>query len=102
MSPCPSDHNRSQGWVPVRWPEQLTGGRVRLHYQRGALLRPTVLRMTIFTPRVLRLLSTELTSTSVREIDALFDDHGVRLGPLQPRENDESVGVSGCAGTSPH
>jgi len=39
----------------------------------------------------MRLLSEQLTGTSVREIDALFDDRGVALGPPQPRENDESV-----------
>jgi len=47
--------------------------------------------MAIFSPRVLRLLSTELTNTPLRQIDALFDDHGVHLGPPQPSENDESV-----------
>lgn len=47
--------------------------------------------MGIFTPRVMRLLSDQLTGTSVREIDALFDDRGVALGPPQPKENDESV-----------
>lgn len=39
----------------------------------------------------MRLLSDALTATPVREIDALFDDRGVALGPPQPRENDESV-----------
>lgn len=47
--------------------------------------------MGSFTPRVMRLLSDELTGTPMREIDALFDDRGVTLGPPQPRENDESV-----------
>lgn len=47
--------------------------------------------MGTFTPRVLRLLSDQLTATPLREIDALFDDRGVALGPEQPRENDESV-----------
>lgn len=47
--------------------------------------------MGTFTPRVLRLLSDQLTATPLREIDALFDDRGVVLGPEQPRENDESV-----------
>jgi hypothetical protein len=46
--------------------------------------------MTLFTPRVLRLLATELTNTPLRQIDALFDDRGVRLGPPQPSETDES------------
>ena len=36
--------------------------------------------MGSFTPRVMRLLSDQLTGTSVREIDALFDDRGVALG----------------------
>lgn len=39
----------------------------------------------------MRLLSDQLTATPVRQIDALFDDRGVKLGPPQPRENDESV-----------
>ena len=47
--------------------------------------------MGTFTPRVMRLLSDQLTGTPLREIDALFDDRGVALGPEQPRENDESV-----------
>lgn len=47
--------------------------------------------MGSFTPRVMRLLSDQLTGTSVREIDALFDDRGVALGPPQPMENDESI-----------
>lgn len=47
--------------------------------------------MGTFTPRVMRLLSDQLTATPLREIDALFDDRGVALGPEQPRENDESV-----------
>lgn len=47
--------------------------------------------MGTFTPRVMRLLSDELTGTPVREIDALFDDRGVDLGPPQARENDGSV-----------
>lgn len=44
-----------------------------------------------FTPRVMRLLSDELTDAPVRQIDTLFDDRGVALGPPQPRENDESI-----------
>jgi hypothetical protein len=47
--------------------------------------------MGIFSPRVMRLLADQLTATPMREIDALFDDRGVALGPPQPRENDESV-----------
>lgn len=47
--------------------------------------------MGTFTPRVMRLLSDHLTGTPLREIDALFEDRGVALGPEQPRENDESV-----------
>ena len=41
--------------------------------------------MPASSPRVTRLLSDHLTGTSVREIDALFDDRGVELGPPQPR-----------------
>lgn len=47
--------------------------------------------MAIFSRRVLRLLSTELTNIPLRQIDELFDDHGIQLGPPQPLENDESV-----------
>lgn len=47
--------------------------------------------MGTFTPRVMRLLSDQLTNTPLREIDALFDDRGVALGPGQPRDNDQSV-----------
>ncbi|MFJ2620173.1 abortive infection family protein [Glutamicibacter sp. NPDC087344] len=47
--------------------------------------------MGTFTPRVMRLLSDQLTGTPLREINALFDDRGVVLGPEQHRENDESV-----------
>lgn len=47
--------------------------------------------MGSFTPRVMRLLSDQLTGTSMREIDAVFDDQGIQLGPPQPRDNDESV-----------
>lgn len=47
--------------------------------------------MGTFAPRVMRLLSDHLTGTSVREIDALFEDRGIALGPPQPRDNDESV-----------
>lgn len=50
-----------------------------------------VAHMATFSPRVMRLLSTELTDTSLRQIEGLFDDHGVQLGPPQPRDNDESV-----------
>jgi hypothetical protein len=41
-----------------------------------------------FTPKVLRLLSDELTGTVLREIDALFSDNDVQLGPPQLDEND--------------
>ena len=44
--------------------------------------------MARFTPKVLRLLSDELTGTVLREIDALFCDNGVPLGPAQPDESD--------------
>ena len=47
--------------------------------------------MGTFTPRVMRLLADQLTGTSVREIDALFDHRGVVLGPPQPKDYDESV-----------
>lgn len=47
--------------------------------------------MGTFTLRVMRLLSDQLTGTSIREIDELFDNRGIALGPPQPRENDKSV-----------
>ncbi|WP_437773519.1 abortive infection family protein [Arthrobacter sp. KNU40] len=47
--------------------------------------------MGSFTPRVMRLLADQLTEIPLRQIDALFDDRGIALGPPQPRENDESA-----------
>ena len=47
--------------------------------------------MGSFTPRVMRLLADHLTDIPLRQIDALFDDRGIALGPPQPRENDESA-----------
>lgn len=44
--------------------------------------------MARFTSKVLRLLSEELTGTVLRDIDALFSDNEVPLGPPQPDEND--------------
>jgi len=44
-----------------------------------------------FTSKVLRLLSDEMTGTVLREIDALFTDNGVQLGPPQPDESDPGV-----------
>lgn len=44
--------------------------------------------MARFTPKVLRLLSDELTGTVLREIDALFADNQIALGPPQPDDND--------------
>ena len=44
--------------------------------------------MARFTPKVLRLLSDELMGTVLREIDALFSDNDVPLGPPQLDEND--------------
>jgi hypothetical protein len=41
-----------------------------------------------FTPKALRLLSDELTGTVLREIDALFTDNQIPLGPPQPDDND--------------
>jgi len=44
-----------------------------------------------FTSKVRRLLFDYLTDAAVREIDALFEDNGVELGPPQPDSNDSSV-----------
>lgn len=41
-----------------------------------------------FTPKALRLLSEELTGTVLREIDALFADNQIPLGPPQPDDSD--------------
>lgn len=41
-----------------------------------------------FTPKALRLLSDELTGTVLREIDALFADNQIPLGPPQPDDSD--------------
>ena len=43
-----------------------------------------------FTPKVLRLLSVYLTDVVIREIDALFGDNDIRLGPEQPEPSDPS------------
>jgi len=43
-----------------------------------------------FTPKVRRLLSDYLTGVVIREIDALFEDNDIRLGPAQPDPNDPS------------
>lgn len=46
--------------------------------------------MTRFTPKVLRLLSVYVTDVVIREIDALFADNDIRLGPEQPDPTDPS------------
>jgi hypothetical protein len=43
-----------------------------------------------FSKKVLRLLPEELTNTILRDIDALFEDNGIPLGPPQPLDNDSS------------
>lgn len=43
-----------------------------------------------FTPKVLRLLSVYVTDVVIREIDALFSDNDIRLGPEQPEPSDPS------------
>lgn len=46
--------------------------------------------MARFTPKVRRLLTDYLTGVVLREIDALFEDNDIRLGPEQPDPNDPS------------
>ena len=46
--------------------------------------------MARFTPKVLRLLSAYLTDVELREIDALFQDNDIALGPPQPDPEDSS------------
>lgn len=46
--------------------------------------------MARFTPKVLRLLSVYLTDVAIREIDALFTDNDIQLGPEQPDSADPS------------
>lgn len=46
--------------------------------------------MARFTPKVLRLLSVYLTDVVIRDIDALFGDNDIRLGPEQPDPSDSS------------
>lgn len=46
--------------------------------------------MAQFTPKVLRLLSVYVTDVVIREIDALFGDNEIRLGPEQPDPGDPS------------
>lgn len=47
--------------------------------------------MARFTAKIQRLLADELTETPLREIDDLFADNEVPLGPPQPDDNDQSV-----------
>lgn len=46
--------------------------------------------MARFTPKVLRLLSAYLTDVVIRDIDVLFGDNDIRLGPEQPDPSDSS------------
>lgn len=46
--------------------------------------------MASFSRKVLRLLPEELTNTILRDIDALFEDNDIPLGPPQPLDNDTS------------
>lgn len=46
--------------------------------------------MAKFSNKVLRLLPEELTNTVLRDIDALFEDNGISLGPPQPLDHDSS------------
>jgi hypothetical protein len=64
--------------------------RRRRNQRRSAILSlwPLAFRCGSFHPKVLRLLSDELTGTVLREIDALFSDNDVPLGPPQLDEND--------------
>lgn len=47
--------------------------------------------MAVFSKKVLRLLSDELTETVLRDIDVLFENNDVMLGPPQPDDGDPSV-----------
>ena len=64
--------------------------RHRRNPRRSAILSlwPLAFRCGSSRPKVLRLLSDALTGTVLREIDALFSDNDVPLGPKQPDEND--------------
>ena len=46
--------------------------------------------MATFSKKVLRLLPEELTNTILRDVDALFEDNHIPLGPRQPLDNDSS------------
>jgi hypothetical protein len=41
-----------------------------------------------FSKKVIRLLSDELTDTVLREIDVLFENNDIPLGPPRPDDND--------------
>lgn len=47
--------------------------------------------MAQFTPKVLRLLIDYLTGIEMRQIEALFEDNGITLGPVQDDRGDTSV-----------
>ena len=47
--------------------------------------------MAQFTPKVLRLLIDYLTGVEMRQIEALFEDNGIALGPVQDDRGDTSV-----------
>lgn len=46
--------------------------------------------MAQFTSKLRRLLSEYLTGVVLRDIDALFNDNDIALGPPQPNPNDPS------------
>jgi hypothetical protein len=84
------DYYRAEHTVPV------SSGHFGKHQCHGRALTSWVpckgYRSAVaqFTPKVRRLLSDYLTDVVLREIDALFEDNGVELGPPQPDSHDPS------------
>ena len=84
------DYYRAEHTVPV------SSGHFGKHQCHGRALTSWVpckgYRSAVaqFTPKVRRRLSDYLTDVVLREIDALFEDNGVKLGPPQPDSHDPS------------
>ena len=57
--------------------------------------------MATFSKKVLRLLPEEPTNTILRDIDALFEDNNIPLGPPQHLDNDTSERRQRTGATSP-
>ncbi len=68
----------------------LTTGPGRHHLPHAVGGSGYVLRVTRFSKKAIRLLAEELTGTPLREIDVLFENNDIALGPPQPDDSDPS------------